>query len=71
MPAILMPILRLFGPTLLKAALQYLEGKYPGIKDVFKNIIDYLKAEVDKEQAVKTVQDVLYTSATLPQLKKS
>jgi hypothetical protein len=70
MPAFLMPLLRLFGPMLLKAGLTYLEGKYPGIKQIFKNIIDYLKEEADKNVAVKNVESVLYTTATLPQLKK-
>lgn len=70
MPAFLMPLLRLFGPQLVSAALAFLEKKYPGIKEVIVTILDYLKIESNKTEAVKNVKASLYTSAVLPSLKK-
>jgi hypothetical protein len=70
MPAFLMPLLRLFGPSLVSLALKYLEGKYPGIKEVLGQIFEYIKAENNKAQAVDRVKQTLTTTATLPQLKK-
>ena len=70
MPAFLMPLLRLFGPQLVKAAVAFLEKKYPGISEVISTILEYLKLESNKEEAVKNVRASLYTNAVLPSLKK-
>jgi len=70
MPAFLMPLLRLFGPQLVKAALAFLEKKYPGIKEIILTILDYLKLEANKQEAVRNVRASLYTNAVLPSLKK-
>lgn len=71
MPAFLMPLLRLFGPMLVSAAVNYLEKKYPGMKEVLNQILDYIKQEANKEVAVKNVRESLHTTAVLPSLKQN
>lgn len=70
MPSWLLPLLQAFAPAVIKFALKLLEGKYPGIKDILEEIIKYIESAPDKSGAVSNVQQALYTTATLPSLKK-
>ena len=71
MPAWLIPILNALGPIALKWALKWLESKYPGLGPVIKEILNFIKAEPDKEIAINQVRDSLYTTAHLPDTVKS
>lgn len=66
MPGWLIPILNALGPIALKWALKWLETKYPGFSPIIKDILNYIESEPDKKEAVHKVNDVLHTTARLP-----
>lgn len=58
MPTWLIPILKLLGPVALRLALKFLESKYPGIKDLIDQIINYVGDE-KPEHNVESVREAL------------
>jgi len=70
MPSWLIPILNALGPVALKWALKWLESKYPGLGPVIKEILNFINAEPDKQQAVNQVRESLTSSVHLPDTVK-
>lgn len=70
MPSWLLPILQIFGPAVVKFAIGYLNTKYPGLSEILKEILKYIESAPDKSVAINDVKNTLYTTATLPSLKK-
>lgn len=66
MPGWLIPILNALGPIALKWALKWLEGKYPGLGPIIKEILQFIDGETDKKEAVTRVKDSLHSSVHLP-----
>jgi len=58
MPTWLIPIIKLLGPIALRLALKFLESKYPGIKDLLDQIINYV-GDDNKEHSVESVKEAL------------
>ena len=58
MPTWLIPIIKLLGPIALRLALKFLESKYPGMKDLLDQIINYV-GDDNKEHSVESVKEAL------------